>query len=154
MVYGALTKGFTAIATELLVAAQRMGLYHALMNELTGSQGELLRRMERTVVSMPPRSRRWVGEMEEIAVTFNAVGLTPKNLRGSRRPVPLCRADALGRRDPGDHEPRPHPRASHRTPCALTLQPLGSAKAMLGLGNHCPAPRLENQERIRNRGFK
>ena len=83
MVYGALTKGFTAIATELLVAAQRMGLYHALMNELTGSQGELLRRMERTVVSMPPRSRRWVGEMEEIAATFNAVGLTPKIYEGA-----------------------------------------------------------------------
>jgi len=83
MVYGALTKGFAAIATELLVAAQRMGLYQSLIDELTGSQGELLRRIERSVLSMPTRSRRWVGEMEEIAATFNAVGLTPKIYKGA-----------------------------------------------------------------------
>lgn len=39
--------------------------------------------MERTVVSMPPRARRWVGEMDEIAATFNAVGLTPKIYEGT-----------------------------------------------------------------------
>jgi 3-hydroxyisobutyrate dehydrogenase-like beta-hydroxyacid dehydrogenase len=83
MVYGALTKGFAAIATELLVAAQRMGLYQALIDELTGSQGELLRRIERTMLSMPTKSRRWVGEMEEIAATFNAVGLTPRIYEGA-----------------------------------------------------------------------
>ncbi len=39
--------------------------------------------MERTVVSMPPRARRWLGELEEIAATFNAVGLTPKIYEGA-----------------------------------------------------------------------
>ena len=32
---------------------------------------------------MPHRSRRWVGEMEEIALTFKTLGLTPKILEGA-----------------------------------------------------------------------
>jgi len=83
MTYGALTKGIAAIATELLVAAQRMGLYQALINELAGGQAMLLRRIERTLLTMPTRSRRWVGEMEEIAATFDAVGLSPRIYQGA-----------------------------------------------------------------------
>ena len=83
MTYGALTKGIAAIATELLVAAQRMGLYQALIDELAGGQATLLRRIERTLLTMPTRSRRWVGEMEEIAATFDAVGLTPRIYQGA-----------------------------------------------------------------------
>ena len=33
--------------------------------------------------SMPRRARRWVGEMEEIATTFEGVGLTPRMLSGA-----------------------------------------------------------------------
>ena len=83
MAYGALTKGIAAIATELLVAAQRMGLYQALIDELTGSQATLLQRIERTLLRMPTKSRRWVGEMEEIAATFDAVGLTARIDQGA-----------------------------------------------------------------------
>lgn len=83
MAYGALTKGIAAIATELLVAAQRMGLYQALIDELTGSQATLLKRIERTLLRMPTKSRRWVGEMEEIAATFDAVGLTARIYQGA-----------------------------------------------------------------------
>jgi len=32
---------------------------------------------------MPRRARRWVGEMEEIAATFEALGLTPRILEGA-----------------------------------------------------------------------
>jgi hypothetical protein len=32
---------------------------------------------------MPRRARRWVGEMEEIARTFEGVGLTPRMLLGA-----------------------------------------------------------------------
>jgi 3-hydroxyisobutyrate dehydrogenase-like beta-hydroxyacid dehydrogenase len=83
MTYGALTKGIAAIATELLVAAQRMGLYQALIDELSGGQATLLRRIERTLLTMPTRSRRWVGEMEEIAATFDDLGLSPRIYQGA-----------------------------------------------------------------------
>lgn len=32
---------------------------------------------------MPPKSKRWIGEMEEIAATFEHVGLTPNILTGA-----------------------------------------------------------------------
>jgi hypothetical protein len=36
-----------------------------------------------SIPSMPRRARRWVGEMEEIAATFAALGLTPRMLQGA-----------------------------------------------------------------------
>ena len=32
---------------------------------------------------MPPKARRWIGEMEEISATFEHVGLTPNILTGA-----------------------------------------------------------------------
>lgn len=83
MAYGAMTKGITAISTELLVVAQRMGLYKALVEGLTGSQAELYRRIEGTLPSIPTKSRRWNGEMEEVVATFDALGLTSKIYQGT-----------------------------------------------------------------------
>lgn len=83
MVYAALTKGTTAISTELLVAAWRMGLYNSLVEVLQESQAARYTSMERNLPSMPIRARRWVGEMEEIAKTFEDLGLTPKIYQGA-----------------------------------------------------------------------
>lgn len=83
MCYAALTKGLTALATELLVAARVMGLAEPLRAELETSQAELLNVIERGVPGMPPKAYRWVGEMEEIAATFEAVGMTPNILQGA-----------------------------------------------------------------------
>ncbi|MEH2039980.1 MAG: hypothetical protein V7K87_27135 [Nostoc sp.] len=41
MSYAALTKGLTAISTELLIAAHRLGLDEQLWNEVSSSQPEL-----------------------------------------------------------------------------------------------------------------
>jgi 3-hydroxyisobutyrate dehydrogenase-like beta-hydroxyacid dehydrogenase len=83
MCYAALTKGLTALSTELLTAAQVMGISETLKEEFQSSQPALYKRMESVLPSMPERSRRWVGEMEEIAATFAHVGLTPKILEGA-----------------------------------------------------------------------
>ena len=83
MVYAALTKGTAALSTELLVAAWRMGLYEALIGEWQLSQKERYDSLSRSLQSIPSKSRRWVGEMEEIAKTFADVGLTPKILEGA-----------------------------------------------------------------------
>jgi 3-hydroxyisobutyrate dehydrogenase-like beta-hydroxyacid dehydrogenase len=81
MVYAASTKGTTALWTELLTAARMMGLEDALRAEL-GERG-IFMAQQRSIPMMPNRARRWVGEMEEIAATFEAVGMTPKILLGA-----------------------------------------------------------------------
>ena len=88
MCYGALTKGLQALGTELLVAARLMGLEETLRAEQEESMADVLGWMERQMPSMPPRAYRWVGEMEEIASTFNDLGLTPKILEGRGRYLP------------------------------------------------------------------
>ena len=82
MVYAASTKGITALWTELLVAARRLGLEEALDAELKMS-GIQVAALEDRICSMPRRARRWVGEMEEIAKTFQSVGLTERMLLGA-----------------------------------------------------------------------
>ena len=83
MCYAAMTKGLTALGTELLVAALRLDLAESLRAELEHSQPSLLAWLDRSVPAMPPKAHRWVGEMEEIAATFEGVGLTPRMLLGA-----------------------------------------------------------------------
>lgn len=77
MSYAALTKGLSALGTELLLAAERLDLLEPLLTELQSSQPVLLEWLERSVPGMPPKSRRWVSEMREIAATLESVGLSP-----------------------------------------------------------------------------
>jgi hypothetical protein len=100
MCYAALTKGTTALATELLVAAELMGLDEALRAELTSSQPATLASMERSVPGMPPKAYRWVGEMEEIAATFGALGLTPLIHQGAAELYRLVAESPLGAETP------------------------------------------------------
>lgn len=83
MCYGALTKGLQALGTELLVAAEILGLAETLRVEQEDSVPELLEWLRRLVPSMPPKAYRWVGEMEEIARTFSELGLTPGIFEGA-----------------------------------------------------------------------
>jgi 3-hydroxyisobutyrate dehydrogenase-like beta-hydroxyacid dehydrogenase len=82
MVYAASTKGTTALWTELLVAARALGLEEALREEW-GPSHPIARHQLANIPTMPRRARRWAGEMEEIAATFGALGLTPKILEGA-----------------------------------------------------------------------
>ncbi len=82
MVYAASTKGTTALWTELLVAARALGLENAILSEF-GPDNTVAKQHMASIPSMPRRSRRWVGEMEEIAATFEALGLTPSILEGA-----------------------------------------------------------------------
>ncbi len=83
MVYAASTKGTTALWTQLLVAARALGLDQALAEEFAQSRGGVAAQVSGSITSMPRRARRWVGEMEEIARTFEEVGLTPLTLEGA-----------------------------------------------------------------------
>ena len=83
MVYAALTKGTSALALELMVAAKRLNLYDALISEWEMSQADRYESFKRGLQSVPSKAHRWIGEMEEIAKTFGDVGLTPKILEGA-----------------------------------------------------------------------
>jgi hypothetical protein len=65
------------------MAAWEMGLYDALEALHEETQGVQLQRMRRAVPNMPNRSRRWVSEMEEIAKTYEALGITGKMYEGA-----------------------------------------------------------------------
>jgi L-threonate 2-dehydrogenase len=99
MCYAALTKGTTALATELLVAARAMGISDTLEAELR-SGGDRYAAFERSIPGMPPKAYRWVGEMEEIAATFGALGLTPKILEGAAELYRFVERTPLGREVP------------------------------------------------------
>jgi hypothetical protein len=107
MCYAALTKGITALCTELLVAARVLGISEPLEKELRESQGAMLTRMERGVPAMLPRAQRWIGEMEEIAATFGALGLTPDMLHGAAEIYRLVARTPLAGYSPEDPRPLP-----------------------------------------------
>jgi 3-hydroxyisobutyrate dehydrogenase-like beta-hydroxyacid dehydrogenase len=100
MCYAALTKGTTAIMTELKIAAERLGVSEALDAELALSQAAMLERMQRSVPAMVPKAHRWVGEMEEIARTFAAAGLTPLTFEGAAALYAFVAATPLGHTSP------------------------------------------------------
>jgi len=106
MVYAASTKGITALWTELLVAARGLGLEEALMAEFKMS-GVSIAEVNARICSMPRRARRWVGEMEEIARTFENVGLTPRMLVGAADMYRLVSSTPLA--DQTSREPDPTP---------------------------------------------
>ena len=82
MCYAAMTKGSWALYSELLMAAELMGLTEPLLAEFQSGQQAVLQRMERTLPTVPARSRRWVSEMEEIRNTFAHLGMTPHLFEG------------------------------------------------------------------------
>jgi 3-hydroxyisobutyrate dehydrogenase-like beta-hydroxyacid dehydrogenase len=67
MSYGGITKGFIALGTAMLLAANRGGSADALKAELAESRPDLLRYLSNQVPSMYPKAYRWVAELDEIA---------------------------------------------------------------------------------------
>ena len=107
MCYAALTKGLSALCTELLTAAEVLGVSEALKREFQNSQPALFDRMERGLPRMLAKSRRWVGEMEEISHTFGSVGLTPKIHAGAADVFRFVGETRLADRQPEDPDPPP-----------------------------------------------
>ena len=83
MCYASMTKGTNALRVAMLTAAESLGLYDELIEELTSSQGGALSTMESGIPGLPANAGRWIGEMEEIAETFEAAGVTPRFHQGA-----------------------------------------------------------------------
>ena len=83
MCYAALTKGTSTLQTALLSAAESMNLTDELIAEFEFSQPAALRQMSNGISRLPPNARRWIGEMLEIASTFEHLGVTPSFHQGA-----------------------------------------------------------------------
>ena len=82
MCYAAMTKGTAALHSQLLMAAEAMGLYEPLMGEFDSGHNAVIQRMESWIPGIPAKSRRWVSEMQEIKQTFFELGMTPNIFEG------------------------------------------------------------------------
>ena len=100
MCYAAMTKGTAALHTELLIAAEKMGLSEELLIEFTNGHQSVVDRMQSWIPSMPAKSRRWVSEMEEIEATFRDLGLTPNIFKGVADMYRSVGATKLGDENP------------------------------------------------------
>ena len=107
MCYGGLTKGLAALCAELLTAGELLGISRPLEEVLRTTQATLYDRMERGLPTMPMRSKRWIGEMEEVAKTLGSIGLTPKIHAGAADFYRLVAETPLAERTPEDPTPPP-----------------------------------------------
>ncbi|HLG74419.1 MAG TPA: DUF1932 domain-containing protein [Chloroflexota bacterium] len=105
MCYASLTKGLTALGTELLTAGRLLDLEEPLRAELEASQPQLYAWLARYMPSMPPKAYRWVGEMLEIASTFEDLGMTPRILQGAADMYQLIETTPMGK-EPPEHRTR------------------------------------------------
>jgi 3-hydroxyisobutyrate dehydrogenase-like beta-hydroxyacid dehydrogenase len=100
MCYAAMTKGVTAVTLELLVAAHEMGVSDAVERELRDSRADVLDWQMANFATVPARSGRWVPEMQQIARTFQEVGLTPTIFQGAAELYAMVANTPLGKETP------------------------------------------------------
>ncbi|KAG8419854.1 hypothetical protein J3458_004687 [Metarhizium acridum] len=80
MCFAAMTKGFTALATQAFTTAHRLGVTDELKREMREIFPNHLTAAERSVPNVPPKAYRWVKEMEEISDTMHEQGGWTKEL--------------------------------------------------------------------------
>jgi len=102
MAYAAWTKGSAALLLSSLASARATGVEDALLVEWSRSQPKLEARSRAASHSAAAKGWRWVGEMNEIAATYAAVGL-PSGFHDAaaamfERAAGQERADLNGRR--------------------------------------------------------
>jgi 3-hydroxyisobutyrate dehydrogenase-like beta-hydroxyacid dehydrogenase len=133
MCYASLTKGLTSLATIALVAAQVQGLQEALLTEL--QLLPLFNTIKHTVPAMPPKAYRWIGEMEEIALTCADLGLPPQMHQGAAALYRFVEGTILVQNpqtDRGKEEIKPSAQPTPRQGRAYTGKPKMSSDFTLG----------------------
>jgi 3-hydroxyisobutyrate dehydrogenase-like beta-hydroxyacid dehydrogenase len=83
MTYAAMNKGVDALYTAVLMAAERLGVRGELMDEFQKSQTHEAARMAARIPYLAATAKRYVGEMREIAATFESAGVSPEFHRGA-----------------------------------------------------------------------
>ncbi len=100
MTYAAWTKGSDALILAIRALAATEGVEEALLREWAGSRPDLVRKSERAASVAAPKGWRYVGEMEEIAVSFGAAGL-PTGFHDAAADLYRRLAPFKDHRDPG-----------------------------------------------------
>ena len=75
MCYAAYTKGTSALLCAILAAAEALNVRQELSSEWSMSGSKLAEDATSSVQWVPAKAWRFEGEMEQIAATFNSVGI-------------------------------------------------------------------------------
>ena len=99
MCYASVTKGTSALHAAALTAAEVMGLSEELLAEFAESQGQRLKAMG-GVNSLSAKAFRWIGEMREIAATYERAGVSPGFHEGAEHIFRLIAESPIGHERP------------------------------------------------------
>ena len=103
MWYASITKGKIALYTSALISAYRLGIYDSLIEELNFSQKDVLSEMS-SVNSLSTKAFRWIGEMNEIAETYQSKNITSKMHFGAAETFSLVADSILGDERPETYD--------------------------------------------------
>ena len=99
MCYASVTKGTSALHAAALTAAEVMGLSEELLSEFAESQSQRLKAMG-GVNSLSAKAFRWIGEMREIAATYEGAGVSPGFHEGAEHIFRLIAESPIGHERP------------------------------------------------------
>ncbi len=99
MCYASVTKGTSALHAAALTAAEVMGLSEELLAEFAESQSQRLKAME-GVNSLSAKAFRWIGEMREIAATYEQAGVSSGFHEGAEHIFRLIAESPIGHERP------------------------------------------------------
>jgi 3-hydroxyisobutyrate dehydrogenase-like beta-hydroxyacid dehydrogenase len=98
MVYASSTKGAFSLFAAVAVMAELTGLRDELFQELSESQPNTLDSIERMLPRIPLDANRWIFEMDEIASTYESLGLTSHFHKGAGDIMQLANRTPLATR--------------------------------------------------------
>ncbi len=99
MCYASVTKGTSALHAAALIAAEVMGLRDDLLVEFEESQAQRLKAMG-GINSLSAKAFRWIGEMQEIAATYDKAGVSPGFHEGAEHVFRLIAESPIGHERP------------------------------------------------------
>ena len=98
-------KGGTALLMQALLSAHANGVLEHVLGDLRTAAPELVSNVERRLASAAAKSERYVDEMQEIAATQAAAGLTPALFEAMAEIYARASESELSRANPEDVEP-------------------------------------------------
>lgn len=84
VLYAGMTKGLSALGTELMAGAERLGIRDLLLEKYQGTHPEVARFFAGNLPELPPRARRRAEEMLELTQTLEELGLTAHMARAAQ----------------------------------------------------------------------
>src|SRR6185436_19742012 len=100
-----MAKGVTALMLQMLVTARRLGIEDALDAQCEGPRRYFHDWIIRTLPIVPPKAYRWVPEVDQIAQTFESVGVSGDMMRAAIQIYEQVAQTALGREAPEARDP-------------------------------------------------